>query len=95
MVAYALMKGGRLGALSPSHAEAGARSYEAAVARFLVKGNLTGVCAVAGLGNVPYRDGSYEYYLSERVVANDPKGAGAFLMATAEVLRREEPRSAH
>ena len=38
---------------------------------------------------MPYRDGSYEYYLSEPVVSNDPKGAGAFMMATAEALKRE------
>jgi unsaturated rhamnogalacturonyl hydrolase len=36
---------------------------------------------------VPYRDGTYEYYLSEPVVANDPKGVGALMMATAEYLR--------
>ena len=86
MIAYALMKGARLGALPASHAEAGARAYESAVARFLVGDELTGICAVAGLGNVPYRDGSYEYYLSEPIVSNDPKGAGALLMATAEAL---------
>jgi len=88
MIAYALMKGARLGALPSLHGESGARSYDAAVTRFLIDGELTGICAVAGLGNVPYRDGSYEYYLSEPIVANDPKGAGAFMMATAEALRR-------
>ncbi len=89
MIAYALMKGARLGVLPASHAETGARAYESAVARFLVGDELTGICAVAGLGNVPYRDGSYEYYLSEPVVSNDPKGAGSFMMATAEALKRE------
>jgi unsaturated rhamnogalacturonyl hydrolase len=38
-----------------------------------------------GLGGNPYRDGSYEYYLSEKVVTNDPKGIGAFLMASDEM----------
>ena len=95
MIAYALMKGARLRALSASHGEAGARSYNSAVARFLVNDDLTRICSVAGLGNVPYRDGSYEYYLSEPIVANDPKGAGAFMMATAEALRRERAPAAH
>lgn len=95
MIAYALMKGARLRALSPSHGVAGARSYDAAVERFLVNDQLTGICSVAGLGNVPYRDGSYEYYLSEPVVANDPKGAGAFMMATAEALKRDTALIAH
>jgi unsaturated rhamnogalacturonyl hydrolase len=95
MIAYALMKGARLKVLPASHGEAGARSYDAAIDRFLTGGELTSICAVAGLGNVPYRDGSYEYYLSEPVVADDPKGAGAFMMATAEALRREESAPAH
>jgi unsaturated rhamnogalacturonyl hydrolase len=95
MIAYALMKGARLRVLSAAHGVAGARSYDAAVERFLVNDQLLGICAVAGLGNVPYRDGSYEYYLSEPIVANDPKGAGAFMMATAEALRRDTALMAH
>src|SRR6185503_20568581 len=47
--------------------------------------NLEGTVSVAGLGGNPYRDGSYEYYLSEKVVTNDPKGIGAFLMASNEM----------
>ena len=38
-----------------------------------------------GLGGNPYRDGSYEYYLSEKVVTNDPKGIGALLLAATEM----------
>jgi unsaturated rhamnogalacturonyl hydrolase len=47
--------------------------------------NLRGTVSVAGLGGKPYRDGSYEYYLSEKVVTNDLKGIGAFLMASVEM----------
>jgi len=47
--------------------------------------NLDGTVSVGGLGGNPYRDGSYEYYLSEKVVTNDPKGIGAFLMASNEI----------
>ncbi|WP_252891561.1 glycoside hydrolase family 88 protein [Thermoclostridium stercorarium] len=42
-------------------------------------------CQVAGLGNNPYRDGSYEYYISEPRVANDFKGVGAFILACSEM----------
>jgi unsaturated rhamnogalacturonyl hydrolase len=87
MISYALMKGARLGVLDPSFASAGADSLKACIARFVTPGELNGICAVAGLGNVPYRDGSYEYYLSEPVVANDPKGVGALMMTVAEYLR--------
>ena len=46
---------------------------------------LEGTCSVAGLGGDPYRDGSYEYYVSEPVVANDFKGVGPFILASLEV----------
>lgn len=32
------------------------------------------------------RDGSVAYYLSEKVVADDPKGVGAYMMATAQKI---------
>jgi unsaturated rhamnogalacturonyl hydrolase len=88
MIAYALMKGARLKVLPNALAHAGLESLRACIDRFLTNEELHGICAVAGLGNVPYRDGSYEYYLSEPVVANDPKGVGAFLLALSEGLRR-------
>ncbi|HJS24367.1 MAG TPA: hypothetical protein VJ751_08435 [Pyrinomonadaceae bacterium] len=46
---------------------------------------LAGTVSVAGLGGNPYRDGSYEYYLSEKVVTNDPKGIGALILAATEM----------
>ena len=52
--------------------------------------NLKGTVSVGGLGGNPYRDGSYQYYLSEKVVTNDPKGVGAFLLASSEM---ERPRA--
>lgn len=43
--------------------------------------NITPVCAVAGLGGNPYRNGKYEYYINERLRDNDPKAVGPFIMA--------------
>jgi len=43
------------------------------------------ICAVAGLGGNPYRDGSFEYYMSEPVRANDAKGVGPFILAALEL----------
>jgi unsaturated rhamnogalacturonyl hydrolase len=94
MIAYALMKGSRLGLLPSGLGEAGAESFAACVQRFLDASELKGICAVAGLGGTPYRDGSYSYYVSEPVVANDPKGVGALLMALSEAHRRKPPRGA-
>ncbi len=45
---------------------------------------ITPVCAVAGLGGNPYRDGSYEYYIHEKLRDNDPKAVGPFIMAAIQ-----------
>lgn len=87
MIAYALMKGARLGVLGSDAGSAGRRAFATCVERFLDDTQLHAICGVAGLGNVPYRDGSVAYYLSEPVVANDPKGVAALLMALAEAMR--------
>ncbi|MBN1116171.1 MAG: glycoside hydrolase family 88 protein [Bacteroidales bacterium] len=45
---------------------------------------ITPVCAVAGLGGDPYRDGSFDYYINEKRRDNDPKAVGPFIMAALE-----------
>jgi unsaturated rhamnogalacturonyl hydrolase len=46
---------------------------------------ITNCCAVAGLGGKKvYRDGSFEYYISEPVIENDPKSVGPFILASIE-----------
>ena len=52
--------------------------------------SITNVCAVAGLGGDPKRDGSYEYYVSEPVRENDPKAIGPFIMASLEMNKSLE-----
>ena len=51
--------------------------------------SLTKCCEVSGLGpeNKPHRDGSFEYYMSENVRDNDPKGIGPFIWASLEMER--------
>lgn len=90
MFVYALAKGVRRGYLPASYLDVVRRGYRGILARFVKEDasgrlNLEGTVSVSGLGGNPYRDGSYEYYLSEKVVTNDPKGIGAFLMASAEM----------
>jgi unsaturated rhamnogalacturonyl hydrolase len=51
-------------------------------------------CAVAGLGGDPYRDGCFEYYVSEKVRPNDYKGVGPFILASLELeAARPEARA--
>ena len=47
---------------------------------------ITNCCAVAGLGgdSKRYRDGSFEYYISEPIIENDPKSIGSFILAAIE-----------
>jgi unsaturated rhamnogalacturonyl hydrolase len=89
MIAYAFMKGARLGLLDAATGAVGLDAFKRLCARFLTESELRGICAVAGLGGDPYRDGSFAYYLSEPVVANDPKGVGAWMMALGEGVRAQ------
>ncbi|MFD0981889.1 glycoside hydrolase family 88/105 protein [Tropicimonas aquimaris] len=54
------------------------------------------ICEVAGLGTFGdrFRDGSAEYYLSERRVADDAKGVGPLMMAVAADLELAQSRPA-
>lgn len=90
MFVYALAKGAHKEYLPASYLRVAEKGYRGMRTQFIeTKPNglvdYKGTVSVAGLGGNPYRDGSYEYYLSEKVVTNDPKGFGAFLLATAEM----------
>jgi unsaturated rhamnogalacturonyl hydrolase len=89
MFVYALAKGVRLGYLPTSYLDVAKKGFDGIKKQFIVRDangiNLTNTCRGAGLGNNPYRDGSYRYYLSEPVVSNDAHGIGAFLLAANEM----------
>jgi unsaturated rhamnogalacturonyl hydrolase len=90
MFTYALAKGVRLGYLQPSYAQNAERAWEGILKQFVQTDSdgrltLTGTVRAIGLGTGPGNDGSYEYYTSQEVVRNDPKGVGAFLMAATEI----------
>ena len=93
LIAYAMCKGARLGALDGCFAAYGKETY-AGILKNALSGEgetlrLRGICLSAGLGPAdnPRRDGSYAYYISEPVVENDAKGAAPLLMCCAELLR--------
>lgn len=90
MFVYSLAKAVRLGYLPASYFKVAQKGYHGITSQFIETDatgqvNLKGTVSVAGLGGNPYRDGSYAYYLSEKVVTNDPKGVGAFLLASNEM----------
>jgi len=86
---YAIAKGVRKGYLPAAKLAIAKKAYAGIVKRFIKvengQTNLYGTVKVSGLGGNPYRDGSFEYYMSEPVIANDPKGIGAFLLASTEM----------
>ena len=93
MLAYAMLKGARLGALDGDYAAQGRKTFDGIVEKYLTFTgdglNLGGICLVAGLGpeDNRRRDGSYEYYISEPVVENDAKGVAPFVLAYTEIKR--------
>lgn len=96
MIAYAMMKGARLGVIDGKYAEQGRKTFDGICKKYLSISengdlNLGGICLVAGLGpeDNPRRDGSYEYYISEPVVENDAKGVAPFVLCYTEVKRME------
>lgn len=90
MFVYALASGVRRGYLPTSYVANAERGYRGIQSQFIQTGtendvSLTRTVKGAGLGGDPYRDGSYAYYIGEKVGTNDPKGIGAFLMASTEM----------
>lgn len=99
MFVYALAKGVRKGYLPEKYLKAADAGFKGIVSAF-IKDNqgqleLSGTCAVAGLGGKPYRDGTYDYYVKQRPVINDAKGIGAFLLAANEIQMGAEQFNGH
>ncbi|HJS53594.1 MAG TPA: DUF4350 domain-containing protein [Chitinophagaceae bacterium] len=86
---YAIAKGVRKGYLPLAKIEMAKKGYHGLTSKFVLtehgQANLYGTVKVSGLGGKPFRDGSFEYYMSEPVIVNDPKGIGAFLLASNEM----------
>ncbi|MCC8018852.1 MAG: glycoside hydrolase family 88 protein [Rikenellaceae bacterium] len=86
MFSYSLLKAARRGYLPESYWQAGKEAFNSTVMNF-ISVDLNGVisleqcCAVAGLGGSDRRDGTFDYYVNERIIANDPKGVGPFILA--------------
>jgi unsaturated rhamnogalacturonyl hydrolase len=86
---YAIAKGVRKGYLPAAKIAIAKKAYDGILKQFVKEENgqtnLHGTVKVSGLGGKPYRDGSFTYYMSEPVIVNDPKGMGAFLLASYEM----------
>jgi unsaturated rhamnogalacturonyl hydrolase len=89
MFTYVFLKSARLGIFGDS--ESAAHLYHSLLDTFVTTEdglvNLNDCCEVAGLGGKDNRSGDYEYYINERVRANDPKGIGPLIWAALEYER--------
>ncbi|MGN0338706.1 MAG: glycoside hydrolase family 105 protein [Lachnospiraceae bacterium] len=92
IMAYALLKGVRLGFLPEEYRVYGEKAFHGICDKYLSTDengelHLGGICLVAGLGGKQMRSGTFDYYMSEPVVSDDAKGVGPFLLTYTEILR--------
>jgi len=92
MLIYAFAKGAHKGYLPPKFEDIANKGFDGLLTKLIIEDgdgeiHLTQVCKSAGLGGDPYRDGSYEYYMSEPVLTDNSHGLGPFIMAALELNR--------
>lgn len=94
MFVYAIAKGVRKRYLSGHLMKIAEDGFSGITGKFISKNadgtfNLENICGGAGLGWHPergdYRDGSFEYYVNEKIIRNDRKGIGPFILAAVEM----------
>lgn len=90
MFMYSYAKAVNKGYIDEKYREIAEKAYDGLMNTLIVKNangtlTLTKCCAVSGLGGNPYRDGSFGYYVSERIRDNDAKATGPFIMGCLEL----------
>ena len=90
MYIYAMAKGAKMGYLNKSYLELAHTAFDDMIQTFIITDqdgmiSMINICGSCGLGGNPYRDGSYEYYVTEKIVKNDTKGVGPFILAAIEL----------
>ncbi|WP_062063014.1 glycoside hydrolase family 88 protein [Cellvibrio sp. OA-2007] len=90
MFTYFYTKAVNKGYLPEPYREVAMKSYQGMINEFVTvhadgKISMNDQCLVAGLGFG--RDGSYDYYMTERIVSNDAKGNTPFILAGVEMYK--------
>ncbi|MDX1940854.1 MAG: glycoside hydrolase family 88 protein [Saprospiraceae bacterium] len=90
MFLFSMAKGVRMGYLPESYLPAIKKGYDGMIKTFVetdAEGmtHFTKTVGGAGLGGTPYRDGSYQYYISEPTRDDDFKAVGPFMQACIEM----------
>ncbi|PXV66258.1 unsaturated rhamnogalacturonyl hydrolase [Dysgonomonas alginatilytica] len=90
MFMYSYAKAVNKGYIDKKYKAVAEKAYDGLMKNLIVKNadgtlTLTKCCAVSGLGGNPYRDGSFEYYVNERIRDNDAKATGPFIMGCLQL----------
>jgi len=90
MFIYSFAKGAKMGYLNKKYLNIANSAFNNMVKTMVTTGNdglpvLTNICGACGLGGNPYREGDYNYYVSEKRVDNDQKGIAPFILAAIEL----------
>ena len=90
MFVYFLSKSINKGYIAKSYVAPTTKAFNGLIKTFIKNEadgtiTITNCCSVAGLGgDKVYRDGSFEYYIGEPVIENDPKSVGPFILASIQ-----------
>lgn len=90
MFVYFLSKSINKGYIAKSYTAPTTKAFNGLIKTFIKNEadgtiTITNCCSVAGLGgDKVYRDGSFEYYIGEPVIENDPKSVGPFILASIQ-----------
>lgn len=90
MLVFTLAKGVRMGYLDKKYKAIAQKGYDGILKNFITIDetgavHLTKTCSGAGLGGIPYRSGTFDYYVNEPLRTDDMKGIGAFIQADLEM----------
>ena len=87
---YAIAKAVNKGYIDPKYRAVAEKAFNGLKEKLLRENpdgtlTLTRCCQVGGLGGRPYRDGSYGYYIGEKIRDNDAKATGPYIMGCLEL----------
>lgn len=92
MFTYVFAKGANKGYLDKKYLGIANETFDSMIKEFMTFDEqglptMHHICGGCGLGGTPYRDGSFEYYINEKIVDNDTKGVAPFILAALELDR--------
>ena len=95
MFVMSMAKGVRMGYLPQSYLPAIKKGFNGILKEFVLTDkdgiiHYTKAVGGAGLGGMPYRDGSYDYYIHEPTRTDDLKAVGPFIQACLEMDKLEK-----